>query len=67
MKIEGIEVTDQNYLDPVTYVPSHANNNIHHPDVDRGVIISVKEGSIMVLYCKSRTVQSTLPENLVWG
>ena len=26
MKIEGREIsTDQNYLDPVTYIPNHAN------------------------------------------
>jgi len=68
MLIEGREVTtEQNYLDPVTYVPDHVNGNAGHADCEQGVIIRVKEGSIGVLYCKSRTVQSTSPDDLVWG
>lgn len=70
MKIENKEVlAGESYLDPVTYVPSHANGNAGHKDCQRGVIINVnsKAGTIMVLYCNSRTVQSTRPEDLVWG
>lgn len=69
MKIEGKEVTEDNYLDPVTYVPAHAHGNAGHKDCEQGVIIgtSSQDEDIRVLYCKSRTVQRTRAENLVWG
>ena len=68
IEIEGKMVTtEDNYLDPVTYVPNHAKGNAGHPDCERGVIIKVREEVVMVLYCKSRTVQATESENLVFG
>ena len=68
MKIEDREInTEDNYLDPVTYVPGHVNGNAGHKDCEQGVIIEVREESVMVLYCKGRTVQSTNPNELVWG
>lgn len=66
MKIEGKEVSDY-YLDPVTYIPGHAEGNAGHPDCEQGVIINVRDGCVMVLYCKSRTIQATNPNDLVWG
>jgi len=56
-----------NYLDPVTYVPNHANGNAGHIDCELGVIINITEKAVFVLYCKSRTIQSTNSINLVWG
>ena len=67
MKIENIEITNKNYLDPVTYVPNHAKGNAGHKDCKQGVIINLREDIVMVLYCNTRTVQSTRPEDLVWG
>lgn len=68
MKIQGSEVSiEKNYLDPVTYVPPHANGNAGHKDCEQGVIVKVTDEVVMVLYCKGRTVQSTRPEDLVWG
>jgi len=68
MKIEGREIDEKaNYLDPVTYVPGHANGNAGHPDCELGVIIGFTEDAVRVLYCKSRTVQRTSPDDLVWG
>ena len=68
MKIENREITNQNnYLDSVTYVPHHANGNAGHKDCEQGVIIAINNEAIMVLYCKSRTVQATNPEDLVFG
>ncbi len=68
MKIENKEVTiPSNYLDPVTYVPGHVNGNAGHDDCEPGVIISLRQHAINVLYCKSRTVQATNPDDLVWG
>lgn len=68
MKIEGREVsTEKNYLEPVTYVPAHVNGNAGHKDCRQGVIISVNEDNVKVLYCEGRTVQATRPEDLVWG
>jgi len=58
---------DKHYLDPVTYVPSHANGNAGHEDCEQGVIVEIRVTSVMVLYCKGRTVQSTNPDDLVWG
>lgn len=68
MEIEGKELDqDLNYLDPVTYIPGHANGNAGHPDCEQGVIIGLRHNSVMVLYSKSRTVQGTSPDELVWG
>ncbi len=68
LKIEGRTINPaDNYLDSVTYVPNHAHGNAGHEDCQQGVIISVTEDVVRVLYCDSRTVQATNPENLVWG
>ena len=70
MKIENREVVQDDYFSPVTYVPCHANGNANHPDSDKGVLIQTESdstGMTMVLYCSSRTVKSTNPDNLVWG
>ncbi|KKN75832.1 hypothetical protein LCGC14_0377080 [marine sediment metagenome] len=68
MKIEDREVhPDKNYLDPVTYIPGHAQGNAGHKDCQPGVIIRIAEGNVFVLYCNTRTVQATNPSGLVWG
>ncbi len=68
MEIDGKEVTNKShYLHKVTYVPIHAEGNAGHEDCEQGVIISVRENSVMVLYSKSRSVQSTNASDLVWG
>ena len=68
MKIEGKDISmPNNYLDPVTYVPSHVNGNAGHKDCVQGVIIKIEEDTVAVLYCKTRTVQRTNPTDLVWG
>lgn len=68
MKIENREVNvELNYIDPVTYIPNHANGNASHPDCEQGVIVGVTEDTVRVLYCNGRKVQRTNPDNLVWG
>lgn len=68
MKIEGRELAiEKHYLDKVTYIPPHANGNAGHTDCEQGVIISFNEKGIRVLYSKSRTVQLTRPDDLVFG
>jgi len=70
MKIEGKSVNmPDNYLDPVTYVPGHAHGNAGHKDCEQGVLIrkTDDEEAVFVLYCKSRTVQRTNPDELIWG
>lgn len=63
----GKVVTNKDYLTPVTYVPKHANGDPGHKDAEIGVIIRVTQYGVKVLYCKSRTVQLTNPEDLVFG
>lgn len=68
MKIEGKELRKEfHYLDRVTYIPNHANGNAGHEDCEQGVIISWDMVTVKVLYSHNRVVQSTMPENLVWG
>lgn len=64
---EFFDTENIHYLDKVTYIPSHAEGNAQHPDSDQGVIISWNDTDVKVLYCKSRTVQCTNPDDLVWG
>jgi len=68
MQIDGVRVNiDNHYLSPVTYIPGHANGNAGHKDCEQGVIIRLSDDCVFVLYCKGRTVQSTNPNDLVWG
>jgi hypothetical protein len=67
MDIAGKPIRPNHYLCPVTYVPQHAEGNAGHDDCEQGVIIRTTESVVMVLYCKSRTVQATDPKLLVWG
>jgi len=68
MKIQGHELNlESHYLSPVTYVPRHVDGDASHKDCSRGVIISFNDKVVKVLYCSSRTVQATQPEDLVWG
>ena len=66
MKIENKVVTDSDYLSPVTYIPQHAKD-AGHPDCERGVIISFTDTVVKVLYCNSRTLQTTETDLLLWG
>ena len=68
MQIEGKELNiEQHYLDNVTYIPSHAKGNAGHKDSQTGVIINFNDTDVFVMYCNSRTVQGTNPNDLVWG
>lgn len=68
MKIEGRVVDEKlDYLNKVTYVPTHAKGNAGHPDCEQGVIVGLSHSGIRVLYCNGRTVQVTDPQDLVWG
>lgn len=67
-KIEDMLLNlEDHYLDKVTYVPTHAEGSAGHEDCKHGVIISFNSDNVKVLYCESRTVQATRPEDLVWG
>lgn len=67
MKIENTELNiDKHYLNPVTYIPTHANGNAGHVDCEQGVIVKLNENTVSVLFCNSRTTQRTLPKDLVW-
>lgn len=68
MKIQGKELRkDFHYLDRVTFVPDYAKGDASHEGCEQGVIISWDMVTVKVLYSSSRVVQSTMPENLVWG
>ncbi len=68
MKIQNKEIDmASHYLSPVTYVPNHVEGNAGHDDCEQGVIVDINDEFVKVLYCKGRTVQSTSPEDLVWG
>ena len=69
MKIQNRELRQKDIMSAVTYVPLHAEGNASHKDCDRGVIITFSEslGTVGVLFCSSRTVQTVEPEYLVWG
>ena len=68
MEIEGRKISIvKNYLDKVTYVPTHVNGNVGHKDCEQGVIVDIGEEFIKVLYCRGRGVVATNPKDLVWG
>lgn len=68
MKIQGRTITIKtNYLDRVTYVPSHVYGNASHKDCEPGVIVRIGADMVFVLYCKGRNIQATNPKDLVWG
>lgn len=53
----------------VLYVPNHANGDIEHPDVERGVVSSVNGGVaggyVFVAFGESRIPKACHPKNLV--
>lgn len=61
------EAKELSQFDPVTYIPAHAKGDINHPDVELGVFVGISPNGVRVMYCKSRTVQLTRPEDLVIG
>ena len=65
-KIENIEITEEHIGCPVTYIPTHANGNINHPDCEHGIISSFNEQNIRVRY-KAQCGANTPSKNLVWG
>ena len=66
MRIEGREISlPRDYLAPVTYIPKHSESASHRQGVIVG--INITSNLVRVLYCKSRTVQTTNPDDLVWG
>jgi hypothetical protein len=67
MKIQNKELTEDNYLDKVTYVPQYLNGDASKGE--QGVIIRWNDDTniVFVLYSKGRTVQGTNPIDLVWG
>ena len=64
--IQGREVTEEDIDSPVTYIPTHANGNASHPDVERGRISSFNERTLWVRF-KSINGESVNPKDLVWG
>lgn len=43
----------------VTYVPTHANGDINHPDVENGIVSSVNEFYVFVKYIHNNIVNTT--------
>lgn len=65
-QIEGKEVTNEDIGSPVTYIPPHADGDITHPDVEKGIISSFNEHALFVRF-QSATGANTPSKNLVWG
>lgn len=64
--IENREVTEDDIGSPVTYIPTHANGDASHKDVERGHISSFRDGHIWVRY-KAACGARTDPKDLRWG
>lgn len=64
MKIKGIKLTEKSKGRTVTYIPHHANGNIHHPDCEEGIISSWNDLYIFINYTGTPT--ATRPKDLVW-
>ena len=63
--IQNIELTEEHVGSKVTYVPSHADGDASHSDVEGGTIKSWNEGGVFVDYIKN--VCRTDFKDLVWG
>jgi len=64
--IEGKELTNEDIGSPLTYIPTHADGNIQHSDVERGNLSSFNERGIWVRF-KSANGEKCDPEDLRWG
>lgn len=64
--IEEIEVTEEHIGSSVVYIPTHANGNINHPDVEYGKISSFNDVTVFVKYDEGSTGQSTPTHLLIW-
>lgn len=50
----------------VLYVPTHANGDIAHPDVERGVVVRANESTVFVLFHGDTNPKGCYPWNLVY-
>jgi len=66
MKIDGIELIEDDRGSKVTYIPGHAKGSAAHEDCEGGTISSWNDTFIFVNYGKG-TNAATRPEDLVWG
>jgi len=67
MDIQGIEITKDCIGSRVTYVPSHAHDDIEHADCESGFITSWNDTFVFVCYGKGGGTQATNAYDLVWG
>lgn len=66
LKIEGRRLSYSiHYLAKVTYVP--VEGNAGHEDCEQGVIVGFTDHHVKVLYSKTRCIQLTDPDCLVFG
>ncbi len=63
--IQGVELTESNIGDKVTYIPRHAEGNASHPDCEEGRIKSWNDGGVFVDYV--RNIAKTNFDDLVFG
>ena len=66
MKIQGKTLEESDVGRRVRYVPTHANGDLSHKDVEDGLITSWNEVNVFVDYghCSH---PATSPEDLIWG
>ena len=63
--IQKIELQEKHIGDKVTYIPTHANGQVGHPDCELGVISSWNDGGVFVNYVYN-TCRTDF-RDLVWG
>lgn len=66
MKIQGKTLDESDVGRSVRYVPTHADHDLSHPDVEDGRITSWNEVNVFVDYGHG-SHPATDPSDLVWG
>lgn len=71
MRVSSLTVNDFKPDMRVRYVPSHADGDLLHKDVENGVVKSVNDKYVFVNYIHSgvlqQTAQATDPQDLIIG
>lgn len=67
MKIQNMELTENDIGRAVKYIPLHAHGDESHPDVEYGTITSFNKNYVFVRYKNRGIPQATSPDDLIWS
>jgi len=67
MKIQNMELTEDDVGRAVKYVPLHAHGDENHKDVEYGIITSFNKVYVFIRYGDQVNSKATSADDLIWS